>query len=475
MSNTDLVQLLSALVSINNEERSQAETLLNDDWIARRPDNLLSELVNQISSATDSALRSFACVLLRKIAPKELSGTGNTTDEQKSVWEHTTNETHAYVKDNLISAFLSEQEKSVRHKLADLLAEIVQLETVWPEFAVTALRLTQSDISTFRESAYRIFSTSPELLGTEFSAELREIFTKGLQDADLTVKLAAMEAFSIFLIVTTATARARAQELVPLLMNVLPPLLQSKNSESLTTALNSITELVESFPKLFQSMFPDMLNFCLATIRDKDLDNQTRQASLEVLVLFAESAPGMCRKNADYASSLVVECLALMTDLGDDEDTSEWLASEDMDADESDANHVAGEQALDRLARKLGGKTILPPSFTWLPKLIASTNWQERHAALMAVSSIAEGCERLMRVELGKVLAMVLPSLQDVHPRVRWAACNAVGQMCTDFGGDVQKGFTSKVLDALTPILDQPESRVATHAAAAFVNFSTLR
>ena len=32
-------------------------------------------------------------------------------------------------------------------------------------------------------------------------------------------------------------------------------------------------------------------------------------------------------------------------------------------------NHVAGEQTMDRLANKLGGQAILPPTFNWLPRM----------------------------------------------------------------------------------------------------------
>ena len=34
---------------------------------------------------------------------------------------------------------------------------------------------------------------------------------------------------------------------------------------------------------------------------------------------------------------------------------------------------------------------------------------------------------------------MQLPKMNDPHPRVRYAACNAIGQMCTDFEPTIQK------------------------------------
>jgi len=134
-------------------------------------------------------------------------------------------------------------------------------------------------------------------------------------------------------------------------------------------------------------------------------------------------------------------------------------------------NHVAGEQCMDRLANKLGGQAVLPPTFSWLPKMMVSSAWRDRHAALMAISAISEGCRELMTGELDKVLDLVLPALKDPHPRVRWAGCNALGQMSTDFAGTMQEKYHQVVLPAIIPVLESAEPRVQSHAAAALVNF----
>src|SRR5262249_14826654 len=83
--------------------------------------------------------------------------------------------------------------------------------------------------------------------------------------------------------------------------------------------------------------------------------------------------------------------------------------SEQLDQEESDQNHVAGEQCMDRLANKLGGQAILAPTFNWLPRMMNSTAWRDRHAALMAISAISEGCRELMIGELQQVLNLVGP------------------------------------------------------------------
>lgn len=126
---------------------------------------------------------------------------------------------------------------------------------------------------------------------------------------------------------------------------------------------------------------------------------------------------------------------------------------------------------MDRLANKLGGLTILAPTFNWLPRMMLSQSWSDKHAALMAISAISEGCREQMIGELRQVLDLVVPALRDSHPRVRWAGCNALGQMSTDFAPTMQKEYYDVILKAIIPVLDSPEPRVKSHAAAALVNF----
>lgn len=126
---------------------------------------------------------------------------------------------------------------------------------------------------------------------------------------------------------------------------------------------------------------------------------------------------------------------------------------------------------MDRLANRLGGSVVLAPTFQWLPRMMTSSAWRDRHAALMAISAISEGCRDMMEGELDKILDLVVPALRDEHPRVRWAGCNALGQMSTDFAGTMQEKYHNIVLSSIIPVLESPEPRVQSHAAAALVNF----
>lgn len=124
--------------------------------------------------------------------------------------------------------------------------------------------------------------------------------------------------------------------------------------------------------------------------------------------------------------------------------------------------------------------------------------FQFRYAALMTFSACAEGCFNLKQSSSSKTISQndviinqivngVIQRLRfDDCGRVRYAACNAIGQMCTDFGGFVQEKFHELVVLALCEAMStdkQPRYiflffkslliiySLQAHAAAALVNF----
>lgn len=108
--------------------------------------------------------------------------------------------------------------------------------------------------------------------------------------------------------------------------------------------------------------------------------------------------------------------------------------------------------------------------------MLASPDWRQRHAALMALSAIGEGCQKQMEGMLLQimngvpgVMEGVLRYLQDPHPRVRYAACNAIGQMSTDFAPVFEKKFHDRVVPGLLMLLDDNANpRVQAHAGSNF-------
>ena len=139
---------------------------------------------------------------------------------------------------------------------------------------------------------------------------------------------------------------------------------------------------------------------------------------------------------------------------------------EDEDTDTSDQRIAS--QSLDRISMALGGKVLFPILYEHLPRMLGNqAQWKERYAALISLSLIAEGSLRFLMPNLGQLLALVVPMAADPEPRVRYAACQAIGQMCTDFGPTLQTKHHAAVLPALLSLMDDVQNpRVQAHAAS---------
>lgn len=152
-------------------------------------------------------------------------------------------------------------------------------------------------------------------------------------------------------------------------------------------------------------------------------------------------------------------------------DNSDWNRGEEYD--EEDEEKDIGSGCLDRLALSIKDPVLsVLFSENALPAMLSHNNWKVRHAAILAVSLIGEGCVDIMKKNLENVLQYVLPGFRDPHERVRWAACSTIGQMATDFCPTLQKKFHQQILTALCAVMgDAQNPRVQSYAAAAIINF----
>lgn len=388
---------------------------------------------------------------------------------------------------NLIQSLAQETQKSVRNKVCDAVAQIAvhlheQNGTTpnpvgWPELVQQVLAFVASPDPTMRRTGFTVFGGSPVIFIAHDPTALANIFGAGCTDPDMDVRLACLKATIYFLLVADPPAREMMAALVPHLLNViqlnqiLPAVMQQPDKEEMAVeSIGYFIELAEAFPKLFKSVIGNLVQFMTEQMKNKELEDGTRHTCLEILLTLTENSPALMRKCTNFGPTVIPIILEWMSELDDEPD---WYTSENMDDDDNDSNETAGEQAMDRLAIYLGAKIVLPVSFSIIPVLVSSPEWQKRHAGLRCISAIGEGCHKLMDAELEKVVNVVLPHLADPHPRVRHAACNAIGQMCTDFAPKIQNKFHERILAGLVSILDDVHFlRVRSYGAAALVNFS---
>lgn len=458
--------LLNTLLNPENEIRTKAEEAYDGVPAVSKLPYLVTALKNRNLSVE---VRTLAPVLLRRLFANNF----------EEFWPQVPANIQNAVKEQILVLIQEEDTPAVRKKICDAAAELARNliddedNMTWPEVLKYMFECANSPDSGLRSCALHIFGQVPGIFGNQqahYLDVIKQMLSRCLNDTENPeVQAEAVKAMTAFL-----SANDNSPQLMGQFKDLIPPMIQlinvSLSAQEDDSLLKCLIELAENVPKVLRPHMETVFPFCLKVVSDCSLDDSWRQLGLEVIVTLSETAPAMVRKNAKFMPLLVPQVLAMMVDL---EEEPDWSMQDEPEEEDTDSNAIASESALDRMACALGGKTMLPHILSNVPQMLQNNDWRYRHAALMAISACGEGCHQQMETMLGNVLEAILPFLKDPHPRVRYAACNALGQMCTDFGPLFQKKFHEKLVPSLLQILDDNSNpRVQAHGAAALVNFS---
>ncbi|XP_023803510.1 importin-5 [Cyanistes caeruleus] len=420
------------------------------------------------NNATPEEARQMAAVLLRRLLSSAF----------EEVYPALSPEDQTLVKSELLLFIQLEMQSTMRKKICDIVAELARNlidedgNNQWPEVLKFLFDSVNSQNVGLREAALHIFWNFPGIFGNQqqhYLEVIKRMLVQCMQDQEHpSIKTLSARAAAAFVLANELNA-----PLLKHFADLLPGILQALNDscyQNDDSVLKSLVEIADSVPKYLRPHLEATLQLTLKLCADANLSNMQRQLALEVIVALSETAAAMLRRHTNIIAQAIPQMLAMMVDLEEDED---WANADELADDDFDSNAVAGESALDRMACGLGGKLVLPMIKEHIMQMLQNPDWKYRHAGLMALSAIGEGCHQQMEGILNEIVNFVLLFLQDPHPRVRYAACNAVGQMATDFAPGFQKKFHEKVIGALLQTMeDQGSQRVQAHAAAALINFT---
>ncbi|KAF9023442.1 ARM repeat-containing protein [Hymenopellis radicata] len=439
----ELAQILSNLVLGDNAIRASAEKTVNER-LAHTPELYLLALAQfAVGDGTEGVMRSFSLVLLRRLLFRS-----------------------SPVPVNVNLATQRRQTLTIESLLLHSLAHepsppSMARGRMWHALQQRVFELAANDNAQDREIAYGVFNLHSEIVVRTLTAGLE---SEGEQLGG--VRLGALNASVAYLDSLGAEEVARVGG--ALMGAVLGTLERARGEEELRKVIEALHPLCATHPVLFAPHLPALVRFLQGVVLppadcesfvfppppggsgggdeagegEGEERKELRLAALEMMVSLSESKPGMVRNG--------------MGEWEDDVDsTVAWLR----------------EDSLDRVACALGGNSVLPPAFQYIPSMLVNYDWRARHAGLMAIAAVAEGTGRTMQNELGKIVEMVTPMFADTHPRVRWASCQCVGQLCTDLADVLEPQHYAALLSVLIPTLEDPEARVHSHAAAALINF----
>eukprot|EP00891_Asterochloris_glomerata_P002388 jgi/Astpho2/2388/Aster-05646 len=461
-------QLMSALTSRDNATRQAAEDTYAS--LKETPDALAQHLIRALRQSQHDDVRSMCAIMLRRTLVVE------------ALWPKLSAHVQGLLKAEILNSLKEEALVPVQRKVcdtvSDLASSLMTEQSGWNELLPFMMTCIQSQNARLMEMALLVFANLGDVVSqlAAYLPTLHDVFKHTLQHQAGDVRVAALKAATTFIRdLESSSDRNKLQDLVPEMLQTMVSALEGKDENAAQEALEMFISIAESYPRFLRRQLEQVLALMLRIARTTELEESTRSLAAEFVVTLCEArekASGMMRKLPQHLQDLF-QCLVQF--LLDVEDCPEWHSGE-SEATENEGEgdlFEIGQECLDRVALALGGNTVFPLAAQLLPGLMQSSNWRERHAALICLAQIAEGCTKTMLKSLGDLTRLCMAGLQDPHAKVRWAACQALGQMCTDLGPNIQEEQHQNILPGLMAVMDDfGEPRVQAHASAAIVNFT---
>mmetsp|Transcript_114158 Transcript_114158/g.170746 ORF Transcript_114158/g.170746 Transcript_114158/m.170746 type:complete len:1076 (-) Transcript_114158:51-3278(-) len=458
-------QLIINSLNTNNEIRQKAEEEI-ESAKQNQPDQFLVSLCLLAKDpATPTEARLLSLIILRRSVC--LNRLIQTPYERI---QDATKEKLKVLSLEILQLDLSNPFKGHVVELLGNLATSVMKETSnWNDLIQLLAQWTQSPKESQRETALKVFShlISCQAAPESFYDSLSAVFTKGLSDASANIRLASLEGSIQFLIVYKKF-RESFKSSIPNAFEIVTACLNNNQEELAISALESLIQLAEIAPDVFEPFLDAVLEICLKISSQPSVDDTVRHSCLEIIITLGENKPSYLRHRAAFLQTFINLLLKMMTHITDNPD---WNKGEEFD--DEDEERDIGNGCLDRLALSIRAPVVaILFDASNIPAMLNHAEWKVRHTALIAISLVGEGCSDVMKENLDQVIQCILPSFKDPHERVRWAACNTIGQMATDFSPVIQKRYHQEILTSIAMVMgDSGNPRVQSYAAAAIINF----
>ena len=398
----------------------------------------------------------------------------------------------------LLESFNRSNNRTARNRISDAISQVASLVAQYEEwrelmeFLVVSLSNgAQNDDAIM--ALLRIITATPDLFSNQESSALLSLISiingvVSTRPAAAVEGVQALTALTIFFYPDEKRRSAFATvitQTVPSVAQMLSASINEKEDE-LSQVLNCAADLVFECPRLFAGKkqeknnalqeYVAMASALIRRLTEDQFDDEDKVASsaLEFVCAAVEGNPNAFRRDR---ALLEASAVLLLQVAGMESGTDEWLTTDPTDENDTVTMSVLGQQSLDRFALALGGAVAGPILFNHIGSLLTNPTgtWRNKYSGLMAIASTAEGCAQdFLEDHLEGLLAILWPCFHGSgHPRVQYAACHALGQLCTDFPGRIQEEFARDALSALLSLLQNSQAaRVQCHASAALVNFS---
>ncbi|SCO62121.1 karyopherin beta, putative [Plasmodium berghei] len=501
-----IVEIIEGLSNPDSRIRTECENTLNY-YKKNDLNNTVLSILKLLKSHKNSQVRLQCAILVRNLFRGYIkSSTGDIMDkdktddnsllngEEENYWDLLSNNLKNIVKSELISNIGIETDKMVRSNLCSNIIDLsskLLLNNEWPELlSVTFEFCNSNNNNDVLISGYKILGGILNCISDELHGKnemISSICMKGLNSPSVQVRSECINLISCIVEDNNSPLIKCVQPCIPLILQSLS--LMVKNSVSDVAVLDECEKVLQSigkmidynakfFSKYISNLCDILFDICMKNENELnyDFDNSLKSLSIEALITIPERRPKTALSVPHFLEKIINVSLLFMLDINND-CFNEWMNSLKESKDENQELYDIGEESLDRVGKAYSelsdGPEFIHILYNKVSEYLMKNTWEHKYVAIMAIAQTIEYLpEEEIEEQLENVIKMLLQVLLDQDVRVRYAACQAIGQISLDHQPYVQKEYPRQVITSLISTMNDVHLRVQSHATAAFVNFA---
>jgi len=447
MAEQQMIELLNGMSSSDTSRRQQA-TKMYKTAKESNPQELIITLMKVVGcDQAQQADKKSALVYLRQLLNKDQADSfsfGKIAEQSRQE-----------VASGLLIFFEKEQDVKVQGSIGaaiTALAEYVCNEedprgwlvqgqtTGWPTLIPTMLRLSNCQVNANPASCAVALKVLRELISVMKGEIIRQqqpigqVLQAGMSCPDLGVKTAT----SLFVVEMVEYLDkkdwAPLAQTVPVLIAICKELAQSNKTSDLEEIFQAFVSVASIEPDFFKSSMEkhfEPAKFMSDCVKSAEADAGIRNLALEWMASYATKKPKWLVKTCpQFGQTALESCMALMLEIEDGEaELKEWAERMDDEEGEEDSDELYrnGEECLDRIVEALVFENVSGALFALIGNFTAQNSWKAVHAALAAIKQTVEYVEE--KTHMMEMAKLLMAHVNHAHPRVRYTALHAIGQL----------------------------------------------
>ncbi|MCQ2815925.1 MAG: hypothetical protein MJ252_01545 [archaeon] len=375
-------------------------------------------------------------------------------------------------------------------RLADCLARIYQCTSLAQGISeIVNLFNNENDAISRKFAIYlievlsEISALTEDKIDNNAAENFKSIFSKGLNDNNVEVKIESLKALTEFLksftnesmvLKFTMLADMMLQTLVYALKTELGTKGKEVGENSIgKAALETINSLIDLFPKFWKDKVELIISITGEIAKTKDFPNSIREISLELVLTLCVNFSKVIKKSENFKKIFLPLLFELLLEVDNPTDIDKWEKQKEVDETDREEMFYAVRDTFDRLSNDLGDKYFMEATSPFIQRCLTSQNWIEIHAGFFAIGNMAEGCKESFKKHVLDLMNYISPALTNPHPRVRYAALFAFSNLLKETSPKPQKEYTNNILPALAQLMGEKEQsvRVKTSSCRALVEY----